>query len=63
MLRSFEDCAMIDEDGVGGRLLGSRLSKLAVLPDRISFWGATGGGEGGSMGAIERRPAIKDTRC
>ena len=54
---------IIDDDGVGGRVLVSRLSKLAVLPDRISFWGATGGGEGGSMGAMERRPAIRDTRC
>lgn len=38
-------------------------STFPVLPDRRRIRGMVGGGEGGSIGAIETRPAISETRC
>ena len=38
-------------------------SRVPVLLDRRRICGMTGGGEGGSIGAIETRPAIRETRC
>ena len=47
------------EDGEGARV-------LRILPElgvRLKLSESIGGGEGGSMGAIDTRPAIKETRC
>lgn len=47
------------EDGDGGRV-------LRILPElgvRFKLSESIGGGEGGSMGAIDTRPAIRETRC
>ncbi len=37
--------------------------RLLELLTRWRDFGRRGGGEGGSIGAIETRPAIRDTRC
>lgn len=44
-------------------MLEATLSRLLVLPARLSDLCRIGGGEGGSIGAIDTRPAINDTRC
>jgi len=49
--------------GVGGLVLLARLRKLVALLERIKWALGFGGGDGGSMNAIETRPAIKETRC
>ena len=49
--------------GVGGLVLRTDDSRVPVLLDRRRICGMTGGGEGGSIGAIETRPAIRETRC
>lgn len=49
-------------EGEGGLVLAA-LSTLPELGVRLRLWGRIGGGEGGSTGAIETRPAISDTRC
>ena len=47
------------EDGEGARVLKT-LPELGV---RFKLSESIGGGEGGSMGAIDTRPAIRETRC
>lgn len=49
--------------GVGGQVLATEDNILPVLPDRCRIFGIAGGGEGGSIGAIITRPAMRDTRC
>ena len=47
------------EDGEGARV-------LRILPElgvRFKFSESIGGVEGGSIGAIDTRPAIRETRC
>ena len=47
------------EHGEGARVLKT-LPELGV---RFKFSESIGGGEGGSMGAIDTLPAIRETRC
>jgi hypothetical protein len=47
------------EDGEGARVLRT-LPELGV---RFKLSESIGGGEGGSMGAMDTRPAIRETRC
>jgi hypothetical protein len=51
--------------GVGGPALAATLRKLLVLSTRCRLNGAgnEGVGSGGSMGAINTRPAIRETLC
>lgn len=62
MLRS-PTVGALSTPGVGGPALLATLKKLAALPDRTSFCGPIGGGDGGSAGIIETRPAMRETRC
>ena len=62
MSRSLESGVSVPV-GVGGQVLCAMLKRLPELPDRTSFCGATGKSDGGSMGAMETRPAIRETRC
>lgn len=55
--------ARLGSAGVGGPVLAATLSKLAELPVRTSFCTATVGGAGCSRGAMETRPAMRETRC
>lgn len=57
------DVTRLSPAGVGGLVLAAIESKLAVEPVRINFCTATVGGAGCSMGAIETRPAMRETRC
>ena len=52
-----------DASGVGGPTLLATLRKLAALLARTSVWVAVGGGDGGSTGRIETRPANIEMRC
>lgn len=61
MLRS--PTALCSAPGVGGPTLLATLRKLAALLARTNVCGPVGGGDGGSTGSIETRPAISDTRC
>ena len=60
MLRSVT-LGVLSAPGVGGPALLATLRKLAALPERTSFCGATGGGDGGREETIDTRPAIRDT--
>lgn len=44
-------------------MLLATLSRLVALLERTSVLVCRGGGDAGSMSAIETRPAIRDTRC
>lgn len=50
------------DDGVGDLVLTDD-SIFPALPDRRRICGITGDGDGGSIGAIETRPAMRETRC
>jgi hypothetical protein len=49
--------------GDGARVLAATLRKLPALSVRRRLCGKIGGGEGGSIGAMETRPAMRETRC
>jgi hypothetical protein len=49
--------------GLGGAVLAAQLRKLLELSARCRLGASAGGGEGGSIGAIDTRPAIKETLC
>jgi len=51
------------EDGEGARVLIVELRILPELGVRFRLSESIGGGEGGSMGAMDTRPAIRETRC
>jgi hypothetical protein len=44
-------------------VLRTDVSGFPVLPDRRRICGMASVGEGGSIGAIETRPAMRETRC
>lgn len=50
------------DEGDGARVL-ALLRMLPELGVRRRFSESIGGGEGGSMGAIDTRPAMRETRC
>lgn len=54
---------MLSDEGDGARVLAAVLSTLPELGVRRRDWGKMGGGEGGSIGAIDTRPAMRETRC
>lgn len=49
--------------GDGARVLAATLRKLPELSVRRRLCGKMGVGDGGSIGAMETRPAMRDTRC
>lgn len=44
-------------------MLAARLKQLPELSVRRKLWGNAGGGDGGSIGAMDTRPAMSETRC
>ena len=63
MLRSPKNDSL-SGTGDGGRVLGvldTEREQVAELFVRQRLWGKTGGGDGGSRGAIDTRPAIRET--
>lgn len=51
------------DTGVGGLVLATDEIKFPELPERRNICGIGREAEGGSMGAMETRPAMRDTRC
>lgn len=49
--------------GDGARVLAATLRKLPELSVRRRLCGKMGVGDGDSIGAMETRPAMRDTRC